>query len=234
MPIPRALLRLTLAWLLLSALPALAAAPQLTPETRQYDFGRIQAGAQKDHVFRFRNSGDAPLIIEQVRADCGCTSTLLSQREIPPGGRGELRATFNSKGFRGPVVKTIYVQSNDSRQPETRLTLHATVIPEVAVHPETIVLRDLRPGQPAVTRVRLTNHSDRLLTLSDFRGVPRELTAEPSTRRLKPGASATVRVTARLPEGQNRLSGYLFIITSSQQTPTLRIPVQGLAANPGP
>ena len=77
-----------------------------------YDFGKAVEGDKVDFSFRFRNSGDKPLIIQDARASCGCTKPSWPQEPIPPGATGTIKAEFNSEGRLGPAYKVITVYSN--------------------------------------------------------------------------------------------------------------------------
>ncbi|MDX1761377.1 MAG: DUF1573 domain-containing protein, partial [Christiangramia sp.] len=37
------------------------------------DYGEIKKGSDGVRVFEFTNTGDAPLVIEDVKSSCGCT-----------------------------------------------------------------------------------------------------------------------------------------------------------------
>jgi hypothetical protein len=76
------------------------------------DFGKIREGTKLAVEFRFRNTGDKPLVIENVRPSCGCTVAEQSKEPIPPGGEGTIRASFNSEGRTGVNHKTLYVTAN--------------------------------------------------------------------------------------------------------------------------
>jgi hypothetical protein len=76
------------------------------------DFGRIQEGQKLEVAFRFKNSGDKPLVIDRVQPSCGCTVAEQSKEPIPPGGEGQIRATFNSEGRTGVNHKTLFVYAN--------------------------------------------------------------------------------------------------------------------------
>lgn len=46
-------------------------------------------------TFAFENVGDRPIRIRKVETSCGCTAAASTAREIVPGGRGEIGATFH-------------------------------------------------------------------------------------------------------------------------------------------
>jgi cytochrome c553 len=80
-----------------------------------FDFGKITEGDIVEHVFRFTNIGIDTLKIIDVKASCGCTAVLLSTNTIPPGGKGEIKATFNSRGKTGKIKKNIRIRINDAQ-----------------------------------------------------------------------------------------------------------------------
>lgn len=78
-----------------------------------FDFGSdIIDGEKKTHTFEFTNTGNSPLIIEKVKASCGCTTPNWPKTPIAPGATGEITATYNSKGRPGKFNKAIRVTSN--------------------------------------------------------------------------------------------------------------------------
>ena len=76
------------------------------------DFGKIVEGEKLQVTFRFANTGNMPLVISRVQASCGCTVAEQPEAPIAPGGRGEIRAVFNSQGHTGFNHKTLFVSAN--------------------------------------------------------------------------------------------------------------------------
>ncbi len=218
--------------LLIPAAPALAEGPRIVLESGDFDFGSVYAGRKVEHTFRFKNSGDQPLMIERVRSSCGCTAALLSSTVIGPGDVGEVKSTFDSTRFGGNVAKTIYLYSNDPLQKVTQLHIRGLVKRELLLNPERVDLKTLEPGATKVARVSLTNQGAEVLDLKEIQVTARELTAELSVSRLAPGEAAEVVIKATPPQGKTRLSGYVIVKTSSSNTPELRIPVYGAVAVP--
>ena len=101
--------------------------PSLKFEKDAIDFGKVKQGKVLTHVFKFKNEGDATLSIKRVRTSCGCTAVVLKNKEVPPGKTGEIKVTFNTKGYSQKVSKYIYVDSNDPGQPSKKLTVSAQI-----------------------------------------------------------------------------------------------------------
>ena len=77
-----------------------------------HDFGEIKEGDVVEHIFSFTNTGEAPLIISDVKATCGCTVPEWPKEEIPVGSTGEIKVKFNSKGRSGIQNKTVTLTAN--------------------------------------------------------------------------------------------------------------------------
>lgn len=80
-------------------------------ETEVIDYGEIPKGSDGVRVFRFENIGDAPLIIDNVYASCGCAVPSWSNSPIPPGGTGEIEVKYDTS-IVGPIRRTITIDSN--------------------------------------------------------------------------------------------------------------------------
>ncbi|MDR5590964.1 DUF1573 domain-containing protein [Christiangramia sp. SM2212] len=86
--------------------------PEITFEETEFDFGNIAKGTPVEHVFKFTNTGDAPLVITNASSSCGCTVPTYPKNEtIAPGDSGEMLVKFNGAG-NGQVTKTVTVSAN--------------------------------------------------------------------------------------------------------------------------
>jgi hypothetical protein len=77
-----------------------------------YDFGKATEGEKVSFSYRFKNTGDKPLIIQNATASCGCTKPTWPTEPVPPGATATVKAEFNTEGRRGPAYKVIHVFSN--------------------------------------------------------------------------------------------------------------------------
>jgi hypothetical protein len=78
----------------------------------EQDYGKVTEGEQVAVAFRFKNSGDKPLIIYSVQPACGCTAAEPPKEPILPGKEGVINASFNSNGRVGTNNKSISVKAN--------------------------------------------------------------------------------------------------------------------------
>ena len=90
------------------------------------DKGTITEGDKIEIAYRFKNTGNKPLIIKDVRPSCGCTVAEKPEEPIAPGGEGVIKGVFNSANKPGPNHKTITVVTNT--QPETHPLTFTVVV----------------------------------------------------------------------------------------------------------
>lgn len=104
-----------------NATPAPAKKPDVKPEgpipsfewaTTEHDFGTINENDVVTHTYKFKNTGESPLIIESVRPSCGCTAPNWTKTPIPVGGEGVIDVKFDSKGKPNAQNKTVTVTAN--------------------------------------------------------------------------------------------------------------------------
>ncbi|GAB2527592.1 DUF1573 domain-containing protein [Spirosoma aerophilum] len=92
---------------------ASAKMPRITfAETGIYDFGTLTEGDTVEHVFAFTNTGEFPLIINNITASCGCTTPEWPREPVAPGAKSSVRVRFNSRGKMGQQNKTITIFAN--------------------------------------------------------------------------------------------------------------------------
>lgn len=86
--------------------------PKITFEETSFDFGEVTEGQTVDHVYKFTNTGKAPLLISGARSTCGCTVPEWPEEPIPPGEGGEITVRFNTKNKRNKQTKPITIMAN--------------------------------------------------------------------------------------------------------------------------
>ena len=104
--------------------------PVLEFEKSEHDFGTIEQGTPQETIFRFTNTGNAPLIITKATSSCGCTVPNPPKEPIAPGESGEMLVKFNGSG-QNQVTKTITVVANTVKGSEL-LKIKAFVNPKGA------------------------------------------------------------------------------------------------------
>jgi hypothetical protein len=79
-----------------------------------YDFGTVPAVSENKHFFKFKNTGQLPLVIKDAKASCGCTIPTKPEKPIPPGEEGEIEVVFKPKPTQAgtTVNKTVTITAN--------------------------------------------------------------------------------------------------------------------------
>lgn len=95
-------------------------------KTDVIDYGTIEKGADGVRTFEFTNTGDAPLVISNVKSTCGCTVPKKPKGPIMPGETGEIEVKYDTKRV-NPIRKTITVFSN-AETPTVALKIKGLVV----------------------------------------------------------------------------------------------------------
>jgi len=95
-----------------------------------HEFGTINEGEKVSYTFKYKNTGDNPLILEDVRPSCGCTLPEWTKDPIAPGAEGLIKVVYNSEGRPGEFHKTITVIANTSAE-VVLLKIQGKVTPKI-------------------------------------------------------------------------------------------------------
>jgi len=111
-------MKLNFSILLLFVAFNLSGQAKITFDKTQHDFGKVNEGdGAAIYDFSFKNTGSTPLIIQDVKTTCGCTTPEWTKQPIRPGGTGFIKVSYDVKGRPGGIDKTITVHSNGSAAP---------------------------------------------------------------------------------------------------------------------
>lgn len=82
--------------------------PKIKFETTVHDFGENPQGTPVEYEFKFKNVGNEPLVLQSVKASCGCTTPFWPKEPIQPGQESGIKARYNMARA-GSFTKTITV-----------------------------------------------------------------------------------------------------------------------------
>ncbi|MFK7972651.1 MAG: DUF1573 domain-containing protein [Bacteroidia bacterium] len=106
----------------------LAKMPNIEFKKTVYTGGEVIEGEKLKATFAFTNTGGSDLVIESVKASCGCTATEPKDKIVKPGETSEILATFDSRGRPGKQNKSITVRTNDPDSGAIMLRLECEVV----------------------------------------------------------------------------------------------------------
>jgi hypothetical protein len=102
-----------------------AAKPRLFIESVEHSFGTVKPGTPLNYTFKITNQGDANLEITSVSPSCGCTTSDFDKVVAPGKTGGITLAVEKTESYKGEVVKTATVTTNDADRQTFTLTLRA-------------------------------------------------------------------------------------------------------------
>jgi len=153
-----------------------AAAPKITFENIVYDFGEIGLGAEKKIAeFKFTNTGEGLLKIEEVEICCGIV-TRLDKTEYAPGESGVLKAEYQATSP-GLDRKILYVKSNDKTKARIALTLKAEVVSKITCTPKRLKLF-LGEDNAGCSKIVLSSLDNQPFTITGFKSTADCITAD--------------------------------------------------------
>ena len=117
----------------------------------EHNFGSFkESDGVQSTTFKFKNEGAVPLVLNNVRPSCGCTTPKWSREPIAPGASGEIQVNYDPRNRPGSFTKTIAVQTNAENSTVVLRITGQTV-------PREKTLAELYPRQLGGLRVK-TNH----------------------------------------------------------------------------
>ena len=110
----RKIIMTTLLLLLTFTFAAAQKQAEIKFDKKSHNFGQFsEKNCVQKCTFTFTNVGDAPLVINQAVASCGCTAPQYTKAPIAPGEKGTIEVTYNGAGkIPGPFKKSITVRTN--------------------------------------------------------------------------------------------------------------------------
>lgn len=104
------------------------AAPKIEFDTNFFNLGKVIGETGMSGKFKFKNTGDSELVIDNVAPSCDCTEAKALPDKLAPGESGEIAYTIT---FDHPVAaqRTMTVHCNDPKAPSTRLTMQFDFTP---------------------------------------------------------------------------------------------------------
>jgi Protein of unknown function (DUF1573) len=206
------------AGLTMAGISAAAAAPRLEISQPTYDLGEIFEDQPLEHIFTLKNTGDAPLRLQDIKLDCAC-SAVDYDRLIPPGGSGKIVFTIKPYAALHKFCKKGMIFSNDPANPVMTIQMCGNAKPFIEIQPSHIVRFNGQPHEQLVARVRLISHQKTPLSIKGFET---DLGDKISVkiREEKPGQIFEVEITNQMKE-VGGYKGRVEILTSSDKRPKL-------------
>ena len=189
----------------------LVAQPVMKVSDQSHDFGKFKEEAgQQSYDFIVTNTGNTPLVIQNIVASCGCTTPEWTREPIAPGKEGKIKAIYDPKDRPGAFNKTLSVYTN--AKPEMAvLVIKGEVIPrektveELFTYPvDSAKAVRFESNHLAFTNVKKTEKKIRVMPIINtsnkpvkigFEMVPAHLSLKANPETLKPGQKGLIEGT---------------------------------------
>ena len=187
---------------------AIFAQPVMKVSSPEHDFGKFKEEAGKQtYDFAVINTGDQPLVIQNIVASCGCTTPDWTKNPIPPKGTGKITAIYDPLNRPGAFNKTLSVYSNS--KPEVMvLVIKGEVIPHektveeiftFAVGPvrfesNHLAFTNIKKNEKKIRTMQVINTSSQPAKI-EFENVPPHLEMKSNPLTLKPGQKGLIEGT---------------------------------------
>jgi len=192
--------------------------PVIKYEKEVHDFGKIQEqDGSVNYTFKFINEGATPLVIQNVRPSCGCTTPDWSKEPILPGKTGFIKAVFNPANRPGafnksltvttnaePAISRLYIKGIVEPKPRTIADDYPTVLGGIRVKYRSFNFGRITTEKPVTKSFDVYNDSENEITFLDDIESPEfiDVVVEPKT--IAPKTLGKIKVTYD-PSKENKL-----------------------------
>lgn len=146
--------------------------PRFTSNTELYNFGQIEWKHPVTVQYSITNSGDQPLVLNEVEPDCACSAVQWTKTPIAPGAKGHVDVTFDAKAL-GHFHKSVAIYSNANPQlvylkfdgevvQEIKdfTKTHPHLIGQIRIDRNNLDFPDVHRGDKSVMHIGIVNQSD--------------------------------------------------------------------------
>ncbi len=207
----------------------------LKVDSRVFDFGMIFGSNPQTHEFMLTNQGDTPVIISDIKSECGCTVSLPDGKKIRPGKSKPVSVTVIPERKDGVFTKVVTLTiSRNGKQAELELTLKAEVRNVLHISPEHVYFKKLFFGKGGTAVVSIQSSGEyptRVLRAEVVEG-KLDLTLNEKAKEGKEGSETdgfwelTLKLPPETPAG--RFHAIVKLITDSKLQPEVSFPVFGI------
>ena len=192
--------------ILISAFSA-NAQPSIQFDDNSHNFGEIlEENGPVKFKFEFTNLGTAPLIVNNVKASCGCTTPGWTKEPVLPGKRGYIEAQYNPLNRPGSFRKsltiysnsgsgnsTLYIQGSVTPKPRSLAETLPTKIGNLKMRTRTFNIGNITNNKTVEKKFDIYNDGDKPLSLVKA-DVPAFLSVSFSPETIAPGKAGKIVV----------------------------------------
>lgn len=135
--------------------------PKIKVSESVFDIGDYYQGQKAERLLTVKNVGTDTLRISEVKAQCGCTATMMTEKTLAPNQEGKLSITFDTHNQAGKVTKQVYISSNDAAAPKTTVQFTANVMQVLNLTPSFLSFDNSKADSTYTRMVTVANPSQK-------------------------------------------------------------------------
>ena len=182
--------------------------PVMKLSSAEHNFGTFKEEAGRQ-TFKFvvMNTGNQPLVIQNIVASCGCTTPEWTKGPIPPRGTGKITAIYDPANRPGQFNKTLSVYTNSKPEvvvlvikgeviarEKTMEELFTFPVGSVRFESNHLAFTNVKKNEKKIRVMPIVNHGKTPAKI-EFEGVPAHLTLEANPETIKPGQKGLIEGT---------------------------------------
>ncbi|MFA8343520.1 MAG: DUF1573 domain-containing protein [Rhodothermaceae bacterium] len=200
--------------------------PVATFNKTNHNFGNVKEGKFVVCEYVLENTGKSDLLIEKVKASCGCTAVAPQKTRLKPGEITSLKVEFNTFRREGKQRKFVYVFTNDPKQPQTRLSFTANILKKteeemknekvalIKIEKNYFDIGKVKKGEKRAVKVPIKNVGKEALVIRAVKSTCSCLSAELTSKRFEPGESGFINLELDTTDYIGKMSRTVTIISN--------------------
>jgi len=212
--------------------------PKIFSPEPNYNFKEVLEGQTVEHEYEIINQGNADLIINDVKASCGCTAVQPQKKILKPGEKTKIKIEFDSRGRIGPQKKYVYVFSNDPKTPQYRLSFDVVVVeklfrsndgnnPKLVLNSYQYNFGEVDEGKVVEAKIEFKNEGKGVLEINDIKTTCGCTAVMLSSKKLQPGETGTIGINL---DTSNRIGQFVRTVAIYSNDPEQPVHVITLSA----
>jgi hypothetical protein len=197
-------------------------------EVTSHNFGTVAKGSKTEYRFVFKNPYKETLHVAGVRTSCGCTSPVVTKRDLKTHEVSEVVATFNTRTFLGQHGATLTVTFDRPFPAEVQLRVAGHIRGDVMFDPPFVDLGNVDLGKGVERAIKVSRVGATPWAIADVKSANKDfevIVSPPLKTDSKTVYDLTVKLKPDAPAGY--VKGQLMLVTDDPRAPQIPMDVEG-------
>lgn len=200
----------------------------LVLEKTEIDFGDVKSSDTPEKELLLTNQSNKPISITRANSSCGCTHASVVETKLGPGQSTKVGIKLHLDDYSSnKVYSNVWIDAEDNDTARPQVTVHAKVLPEYVVTPETVDFGRIKRNAQQSATVRIAHQYGPPLKILKVE-LPESLVGalkENEPRTLKPSSHYEFPIQLAPDQQAGPFNTRIAVITDSKRIPRIEIPV---------